>query len=235
VLKILSKITKKLRKSIKFYFRLILIFINFMEKEIENSQLEQQEVIVYLEQNEKSTKEGQTKIKRLKEFVKPFLSSMVFITILKLPLLVMAKESGSGKTPPPNNPNDSPSFTLTTLVTAGCTLGYYLWKGSTTMSFGEFIKRCVESAFWTMGKGPQPGLPSPGAAPTPGPAPASGPGGSPPTAPGGSCVPPPAFLNSLQSSPYAMYIMGGSIILIAVLCVYSSLNSKDKEEYIKNE
>lgn len=52
--------------------------------------------------------------------------------------------------------------------------------------------------------------------PAPPPSPGPNPGG-----------PPPAFLNSLKSSPYAM---GGSILFIALLFVYSSLNSKEKEE-----
>jgi hypothetical protein len=175
---------------------------NIMEKEVENSQVEQLENTVYLKHREE-------RVKKVKEFVKPRISSLVFITFLKFPLLVMAKENG---TPPqnhtPQNGEDSSTGTLL-LLSNFCTLAYQLWKRAKlpNMSFSEFLGKCVEAIFTIAS--------DKGTCPAP---PAGGP------KPGG---PPPAFLNSLKSSPYAM---GGSILLITFLFVSASLNSKEKEE-----
>jgi hypothetical protein len=176
-----------------------------MGKEIENSQVEQLENIVYLEHREKRMKN----LKKIKEFVKPVFSSALFFIILRFPLLVMAKENGN---PPPAEPSKTTNNAASVLYLAAniCTGIYQLWRSidNPSKTYPEFLKECVEMAIRLFDKTSQ----------CPAPPPAGGP------KPGG---PPPAFLNSLKSSPYAM---GGSILLIALLFVSASLNSKEKEE-----
>jgi len=115
----------------------------------------------------------------------------------------MAKENGNTPTNQ-NKGQDSNSSTLFLLANF-CTAAYQLWKTAKlpSMTFSEFFGKCVNAIFEIVA--------------TAGTCPAPKPGGK-----------PPAFLNSLKSSPYSPYVMGGSLLLIALLFVYSSLNSKDK-------
>jgi hypothetical protein len=183
----------------------------FMEKEIENSQVEQLEDTFYIKHREE-------RMKKVKEFVKEHLfwliQKIAFVYLFQFPLATLASDSpnaapskpGNGK----NSSNDKNSSLMLYLLANACTALYDLWRNSPLqeMSFREFMNECLKFGIYLIDKTSQ----------CPAPPPAGGP------KPGG---PPPAFLNSLKSSPYAM---GGSILLITFLFVSASLNSKEKEE-----
>lgn len=63
--------------------------------------------------------------KKIKDFVKPVFSSALFFTILRFPLIVMAKENGNPAEPSKTTNN---AATILYLAANMCTAVYQLWR-----------------------------------------------------------------------------------------------------------